>query len=183
MSEALITVLLVGKRILQQYEMKSRGQEPPYRFPFSSNTCKATRAQLHNLQSVWEEKLSTEIFSVTVLIYLILLKWWPKNRFKGWPGRIWCNQIFFWHLYFQNREMVIPGHRPAWRPWWGAGPVIRHFPHAHSEPGSHGSDRSACLASGSATSPLAQWSSGPPLLLALEEPQELWIAKQKLMSE
>lgn len=52
MSEALITVLLVGKRILQQYEIKSRGEEHSYRFPFSSNTCKVTRARLHNLQSV-----------------------------------------------------------------------------------------------------------------------------------
>lgn len=77
--------------------------------------------------------------------------------------------------------MVIPGHQPAWRPWWGAGPVTRHFPHVHSEPGSHGSDRAACLASGSATSPLVLWSWGPPPPPALEEPQELW--EQRLISE
>lgn len=59
----------------------------------------------------------------------------------------------------------------------------RHFPQAHSEPGSHGSDRAACLASGSATSPLVLWNLGPLPLPALEEPQELWITKQKLKSE
>lgn len=86
-------------------------------------------------------------------------------------------------MYWGNCEMVIPGHLLAWRPWWGAGPVTRHFPLVHSEPGSHGSVRAACLASGNATSPLMLWSWGPPPPPALEEPQELWVTKQRLKSE
>lgn len=55
-------------------------------------------------------------------------------------------------LHWGSCDMIIPGHQPALRPWWGAGPLTRHFPHVHSEPGSHGSDRAACLASRNATS-------------------------------
>lgn len=79
--------------------------------------------------------------------------------------------------------MGIPARQPAWHPWWGAGPLTRHSPHARSAPGSRGSDRSACLASRSATSPSGPWSLGPLPPPALEEPRELWTLKQKRNSE
>lgn len=61
--------------------------------------------------------------------------------------------------------------------------MTRRFPHAHSAPGSRGSDRSACPASRSATSPSGPWSLGPLPPPALEEPRELWTVKQKHNSE
>lgn len=79
--------------------------------------------------------------------------------------------------------MSVPARQPAWRPWWGAGPSTRHFPRARSAPGSRGSDRSACLASRSATSPSGPWSLGPLPPPVLEEPRELWTLKQKHNSE
>lgn len=76
-------------------------------------------------------------------------------------------------------EMVTPVRRPAWHPWWGAGPVTRRSPRARSGPGSHGSDRSACPVWGTATSPLWPWSSESPPPPAWEEPRELRTDKKK----
>lgn len=94
----------------------------------------------------------------SILVYIWVLGWVISSKLLKTKGR--C-------------KMVPPVHRPAWHPWWGAAPGTRRSPRARSGPGSRGSDRSACPASGTATSPWWPWSSRSPPPPAWEEPREL----------